>query len=65
MGNGIAVPKGRFKLPREAKTMDEEVILVFAEGKLAEAAKKAGASIVGGLELVDAVRALTSAPLPH
>lgn len=55
MGSGIAVPKGRFKLPREVKPMDEDVILVFAEGKAAEAAKKAGAKVVGGLELIDPV----------
>jgi len=55
IGNGVAVPKGRFKLPREAKPKAEERILVFAEGRLAEEAKRAGAHIVGGLELVDGV----------
>lgn len=56
MGNGVAVPKGRFKLPRQVKSQAEDRILVFAEGKLAEEAKKAGAHIVGGLELIDGVR---------
>jgi len=55
MGNGVAVPKGRFKLPRQVKAQAEDRILVFAEGKLAEEAKKAGAHIVGGLELIDGV----------
>lgn len=59
IGNGIALPKGRFKLPREAKALSEDKILVFAEGKLATEAKKAGAHYVGGLELVDQV-----SPLP-
>lgn len=58
MRNGVAVPKGRFKLPREANSKNEETILVFAEGKLAEEAKRAGAHIVGGLELIDGVRLL-------
>jgi large subunit ribosomal protein L1 len=56
MRNGVAVPKGRVNLPREAKPKNEDKILVFAEGRQAEEAKKAGAHIVGGPELVDAVR---------
>jgi len=56
MGNGVAVPKGRYKLPREAKAQTEDKILVFAEGRQAEEAKKAGAHIVGGPELIDGVR---------
>lgn len=55
VGNGIAVPKGRVSLPREAKSSKDEKILVFADGKQAEEAKKAGADFVGGLELCDAV----------
>ncbi|KAF9270815.1 ribosomal protein L1 [Marasmius fiardii PR-910] len=55
MGNGVAVPKGRFKLPREAKAQAEDKILVFAEGRQAEEAKKAGAHIVGGPELIDGI----------
>ena len=54
--NGVAVPKGRVNLPREAKAKTEDKILVFAEGRLAEEAKKAGAHIVGGPELVEGVR---------
>ncbi|KAF8624209.1 hypothetical protein AX15_005975 [Amanita polypyramis BW_CC] len=53
--NGVAVPKGRVNLPREAKPKSEETILVFAEGRLAEEAKKAGAHIVGGPELIEGV----------
>lgn len=56
IGNGVAVPRGRVSLPREAKAKAEDKILVFAEGRLAEDAKKAGAHIVGGLELIDGVR---------
>ncbi|KAG6883794.1 hypothetical protein C0993_003697 [Termitomyces sp. T159_Od127] len=53
--NGVAVPKGRVNLPREAKAMTEDKILVFAEGRQAEEAKKAGAHFVGGPELIDGV----------
>ncbi|PFH52317.1 hypothetical protein AMATHDRAFT_74365 [Amanita thiersii Skay4041] len=53
--NGVAVPKGRVNLPREAKPKSQETILVFAEGRLAEEAKKAGAHIVGGPELIEGV----------
>ncbi|TFK77520.1 ribosomal protein L1 [Pluteus cervinus] len=53
--NGIAVPRGRVNLPREAKAKTEDKILVFAEGRQAEEAKRAGAHIVGGPELVDGV----------
>ncbi|KIL71606.1 hypothetical protein M378DRAFT_155201 [Amanita muscaria Koide BX008] len=55
IGNGVAVPKGRVNLPREAKPKAEDTILVFAEGRLAEEAKKAGAHIVGGPELIEGV----------
>ncbi|KAJ3731855.1 ribosomal protein L1-like protein [Lentinula guzmanii] len=55
MGSGVAVPKGRFKLPKEAKARAEEKILVFAEGRQAEEAKKAGAHVVGGIELIDGI----------
>lgn len=51
----MAVPKGRVNLPREAKPKTEDKILVFAEGRQAEEAKKAGAHIVGGPELIDGV----------
>jgi large subunit ribosomal protein L1 len=55
MKNGVAVPKGRVNLPREAKPMNEDKILVFAEGRQAEEAKKAGAHIIGGTELIDGI----------
>ncbi|KAI0692973.1 ribosomal protein L1-like protein [Cytidiella melzeri] len=55
MGKGITVPKGRYTLPREAKSKSEDRILVFAEGQIAEDAKAAGADIVGGPELIDGV----------
>jgi len=53
--NGVAVPKGRMNLPREAKNRQKDKILVFAEGRQAEEALKAGADVVGGPELIDAV----------
>ncbi|TFK41919.1 ribosomal protein L1-like protein [Crucibulum laeve] len=53
--NGVAVPKGRVNLPREAKAKAEDKILVFAEGRQAEEAKKAGAHIVGGPELIEGI----------
>ncbi|KAF6754296.1 50S ribosomal protein L1 [Ephemerocybe angulata] len=43
VGNGIAVPKGRVSLPREAKSSPDEKIL------------KAGADFVGGLEMCEAI----------
>lgn len=55
MGKGSAIPKGRYALPREAKSVSKDRILVFAEGRQAEEAKRAGADIVGGPELVDGV----------
>lgn len=42
-------------LPREPKNMSQDRILVFAEGRHLEEAKKAGADIVGGPELCDGV----------
>ncbi len=55
MGKGITVPKGRYTLPREAKSKSQDRILVFAEGQIADDAKAAGADIVGGPELIDGV----------
>ncbi len=55
MGKGSTIPKGRFNLPRETKSQGKDRILVLAEGRQAEEAKKAGADIVGGLELVEGV----------
>lgn len=60
IGNGAAVPRGRVNLPREAKSKDEGKILVFAEGRQAEDAKRAGAHIVGGIELIEGVRSYPS-----
>jgi len=57
MPKGTTIPKGRLTWPREAKPQSEERILVFAEGRQADEAKRAGAHIVGGLELVDDVGA--------
>lgn len=56
MPRSAAIPKGRVSLPREPKAKVKDRILVFADGKTAEAAKKAGADIVGGAELAEAVR---------
>ncbi|KAH9943985.1 ribosomal protein L1 [Epithele typhae] len=55
MGNGITIPKGRFALPKPTKEGSKDVILVFAEGRQADEAKKAGADIVGGAELIEGV----------
>ncbi|KAJ7508657.1 ribosomal protein L1-like protein [Mycena galericulata] len=54
-GGGIAVPKGRINIPREPKPRPEDTILVFAEGRQAEEAKRAGAQIVGGTELIEGI----------
>ena len=56
MPKGVTIPKGRISLPREPKEKEKDRILVFAEGRQAEDAKKAGADIVGGPELVEGVR---------
>lgn len=63
MSRGAPIPTGRINLPREAKPRKEYRILVFADGRQADEAKKAGAHVVGGLELVDAVRTFVSPPL--
>ena len=65
MGKGTTIPKGRFNLPRETKAQTKDRILVFAEGRQAEEAKKAGADIVGGLELVEGVSLVFVAVLGH
>ncbi|KDQ14020.1 hypothetical protein BOTBODRAFT_44928 [Botryobasidium botryosum FD-172 SS1] len=52
---GQPAPRGRISLPRDPRTKEEKV-LVFAEGKQAEAATKIGASFVGGGELIDDAR---------
>lgn len=40
-------------LPREVKARQKDVIVVFAEGAKADEARSAGATIVGGTELID------------
>jgi len=55
MKSGVAVPKGRINLPRETKPKSQDQILVFAEGRQADEARKAGAHIVGGPELIDGI----------
>lgn len=55
LGKGSTIPKGRYNLPRETKKATGDKILVFAEGRVAEEAKQAGADVVGGPELADAV----------
>ncbi|KAJ7750250.1 ribosomal protein L1-like protein [Mycena metata] len=54
-GAGIAVPKGRINIPREPKPKAEDTIMVFAEGRPAEEAKRLGAQIVGGPEMIEGV----------
>lgn len=55
MPRGSTIPKGRISLPREPKAKPKDKVLVFAEGKAAEEARRAGADIVGGPELVEGV----------
>jgi large subunit ribosomal protein L1 len=56
MPKGSPIPKGRINMPRPAKTKAKETVLVFAEGRQADEARRAGADIVGGPELIDGVR---------
>jgi len=58
MRKGSAVPKGRIIMPREPKQTKQDTVLVFADGRLAEEAKRAGADMVGGVEMVEAVSLL-------
>lgn len=53
--------RGRVSLPRDVRKK-EEVVLVFAEGDLAELARNAGASFVGGEELCQQVRVFLCRP---
>lgn len=62
MPKGTTIPKGRLTWPREPKPQSEERVLVFAEGRQAEEAKRAGAHTVGGLELIDDVSFLLNTP---
>jgi large subunit ribosomal protein L1 len=56
MPKGSVIPKGRISLPREPKAKPKDKVLVFADGKAADDARRAGADIVGGAELVEGVR---------
>jgi ribosomal protein L1 len=47
-------------LPREPKAKSKDVILAFAEGRVADEAKAAGVDIVGGPELIEGVCSTTS-----
>lgn len=55
LGKKTAVPRGRISLPFSPKPAKADRILVFAEGRAAESAKRAGADIVGGTELIDSI----------
>ncbi|PAV22135.1 ribosomal L1 [Pyrrhoderma noxium] len=55
MGRGTTIPKGRINLPREAKPKNKDRVLVFAEGRQADEAKRAGAEFVGGTEMIEGV----------
>ena len=59
MKRGTTIPKGRINLPREVKAKTKDRVLVFAEGRQAEEAKRAGADFVGGTELIEGVSLLT------
>ena len=54
MPRGTAIPKGRINLPREPKAKTQDRIFVFAEGRQADDARRAGAEFVGGLEAIEA-----------
>lgn len=56
MPKGSVIPKGRISLPREPKAKPKDKVLVFADGKAADDARRAGADIVGGAELIEGVR---------
>ena len=62
MGKGTTIPKGRISWPRQAKSKTQDKILVFAEGRQADEAKRAGADIVGGPELIDGVGSISRPP---
>jgi large subunit ribosomal protein L1 len=55
MPKGAPIPRGRVTFPFEPKTKQRDTVLVFADGDDAIEAKKAGADIVGGVELVEPV----------
>lgn len=65
MKRGSTIPKGRFNLPREPKSKSKDRVFVFAEGKQAEEAKRAGAEFVGGPELIEGVPFAVYALLCH
>lgn len=62
MKRATAIPKGRMNMPREVRPKPKEIILVFAEGRQADEARRAGADIVGGVELADAVSCASCPP---
>lgn len=55
LGKKSPIPRGRISLPHAPKPAKADRILVFAEGRAAENAKRAGADIVGGTELIDGI----------
>ena len=55
MPRGTAIPKGRINLPREPKAKTKDKLFVFAEGRQADEARRAGADFVGGVEAIEAV----------
>lgn len=55
LGRGSVPPRGRLNLPYSPKPAREDKILVFADGRAAEAAKAAGADIVGGSDLIEGI----------
>ena len=55
LGRGAAVPRGRLNLPREVKPKTKDRVFVFAEGRQAEEAKRAGADFVGGADMIEGV----------
>ncbi|KAF8513118.1 ribosomal protein L1 [Hysterangium stoloniferum] len=55
LGRGSVPPRGRISLPFAPKPAKDDRILVFADGRAADAARSAGADIVGGMDLVDGV----------
>ena len=51
---GSTPPRGRAKLPRNILSK-EEVLVIFADGEQADKARAAGATHVGGAELIPQV----------
>ncbi|KIJ46323.1 hypothetical protein M422DRAFT_226837 [Sphaerobolus stellatus SS14] len=54
IGRGAVIPRGRINLPVATKTAAKsDQIVVFAESRIAAAAKTAGADFAGGSELIE------------